>query len=82
LSTIKLNKLKDDAAKAGEALTKMLTSGKGHNTVDIEANLLSDKFENKLKDFTSKDYAINVEIHAQAEEAFSTFETATENLSK
>ncbi len=47
---------------------------------EIEAVLLSEDFETQLDSLLDKNYEIDVEIHAQAEQAFESFTTAAENM--
>jgi TP901 family phage tail tape measure protein len=47
---------------------------------EIQAVLLSDEFETQLDALLDKNYEIDVEIHAQAEQAFESFSTAANNM--
>ena len=48
--------------------------------LNIEAWLQSDEFENALDKILDANYAIEVEVHAQAEDAFEAFDVASQNL--
>ena len=75
LNELKLQTLIESADVAEKKLDNLL-----NNNVDIEATLQSDEFKSALDELLNANYAIDVEIHAQAEEAFETFETATQNI--
>jgi hypothetical protein len=48
--------------------------------VDVEATLISDEFETALDKLLDKNYEIDVEIHAQAEQAFESFNQASSKI--
>lgn len=50
------------------------------NSIEIDAWLKSDEFENQLDKILDADYAINLEIHTQAEEAFEDATAAMANI--
>lgn len=49
-------------------------------TIDVDAWLNSDEFETQLDNILDADYAIGIEIHSQAEEAFESISNAMDNV--
>lgn len=64
-----------DAEESADKVETLL-----NESADIEATLQSDEFESALDELLNKNYAIDVEIHAQAENAFDTFTAATAQI--
>ena len=76
INEIKLDKLKDEYDKVKE---EIFTDNDG-NEISIEAFLDSENFTDKLDKLLDADYAITVEIHAQAEQAFEQTQAAMKNI--
>lgn len=76
INEVKLDKLKDEYDKVKE---EIFTDDDG-NEILIEAFLESNTFETDLENLLNADYAINVEIHAQAEQAFEQTQAAMNNI--
>lgn len=73
LDEVALDELKEDYA---EALKDLADNG------EIELNLNDEDFRNQLDAVLDQDYAINVEIHSQAEEAFESIEAAMDDITE
>ena len=71
--------LKDLREQLTEARDAIYTDEEG-NKVEFEAWLKSDEFESELDAILNADYAISVEIHSQAEEAFDDITAAIANM--
>lgn len=82
LNDLKLDKLSEEYEKKLDDLDKVREqfTDEESGELNIEAMLDSTEFDNAMKELMDADYDINVEIHAQAEEAFDNFETATKNM--
>lgn len=78
LNKFKLDALCEEADKASEKIKTILTE-KGESEWDIVLN--TEDFQNEIDALLDADYAINVEIHTQAEQAFNDIETAIETMS-
>ena len=79
--SIKLDQLIKESDKIESEISGMFKElGEKPNKAQIEAVLLSDEFETKLDQLLDKNYEIDVEIHAQAEQAFESFSTAAEQM--
>lgn len=76
INEVKLDKLKDEYDKVKK---EIFTDDDG-NEISIDAFLESDTFEADLENLLNADYAINVEIHAQAEQAFEQTQAAMNNI--
>lgn len=76
INEIELNDLKK---KFNEAKDAIYTDEEG-NKVEFEAWLNSDEFKDELDAILNADYAINIEIHSQAEEYFDSTASAIENI--
>lgn len=76
INEVKLDKLKDEYNNVKE---EILTDDNG-NTIEIKTLLESDTFEDDLDKLLTADYAINVEIHTQTEQAFEQTQSAIENI--
>ena len=81
INELKLDSLNEEFKDASKEIEDLFDKYKDEDgNIDIEAALDDDDFQEKMKKLMDKDYEINVEIHAQAEDAFETFETATKNM--
>ena len=76
INEVKLDKIKDEYDKVKE---EIFTDDDG-NEISIEAFLDSENFTDKLDRLLDADYAITVEIHAQAEQAFEQTQAAMKNI--
>ena len=75
INELTLDAFIQDAEAASDEVEKMLT-----DSTNIEATLQSEEFQSALDDLLDKNYTIDVEIHAQAEQAFESFSTAAEQM--
>lgn len=83
INELNLNRLVETADKAYDKLQEDVDKFRDENgEIDIEALLDSDNFMTDLDALMDADYAVNVEIHAQAEDAFESFESASKNLAE
>ena len=83
INELNLNRLVETADKAYDDLQKEINKFKDENgEIDIDALLDSDDFMKDLDALINADYAVDVEIHAQAEDAFKSFESASKNLAE
>ena len=83
INELNLNRLVETANKAYDDLQEEINKFKDENgEIDIEALLDSDDFMTDLDALINADYAVDVEIHAQAEDAFESFENASKNLAE
>lgn len=81
INEIKLDKLRDEYNKVTEEITEKIEKYTDENgEIDFTAYLESDEFEADLEKLLNADYAINVEIHAQAEQAFEQTQAAMNNI--
>lgn len=81
LNNLKLDSLNDSMKEAFNDLEETKNAFEDENgSLNIEAWLQSDEFESALDKLLDANYAIEVEIHAQAEDAFEAFEVASQNL--
>lgn len=81
INDLKLDGLIEEAQNASKKISEFFNEEElNKGEIDIEAVLQSQEFETALDSLLDKNYAIDVEIHTQAEDAFNTFETATNNM--
>ena len=73
INEVKLDKLKDEYNKVREEIFE-------DKEIDLEAFLDSDTFEEDLDKLLNADYAIVIEVHSQAEQAFEETQKAMDNL--
>ena len=77
IDELTLQSLIDEADKAREKVAK-ITDDNIELLIDVESNL--DDFKNGLNDILDANYAIDIEVHSQAEQAFNTLKTANDDI--
>ena len=81
INEVKLDKLRDEYNKVtDEIIEKVEKTTDENGEIDFTAYLESDEFEADLDKLLTAEYAINVEIHAQAEQAFEQTQAAISNI--
>ena len=78
IDELKIDKLTEDFQKQYDEIVDK-TGGK-ENGIALELWMESENFENELNALLNADYAISVEIHSQAEQAFENIEWAIQNI--
>lgn len=76
INEIELNDLKEQFTETIDAIYE----DKDGNKVEFSAWLESDEFEQELDAIINADYAITVEVHSQAEDAFNSISAAMDNM--
>ena len=75
---LKIEGLKEEYREAADELFK----DEDGNELSLELALEDENFQNELDAVLDKNYEISVAIHASAEDAFESFEGATENMAE
>ena len=78
LAQIKLDDLTNDAKKASDKLKDFLGEQESDWEVNIEAN--PEEFTNTMDELLDANYAVDVEIHTQAEQEFDSIKSAMQNI--
>ena len=78
LAQIKLDDLTNDAKEASDKLKDFLGEQKSDWEVNIEAN--PEEFTNTMDELLDANYAVDVEIHTQAEQEFDSIKSAMQNI--
>ena len=78
LAQIKLDDLTNDAKKASDKLKDFLGEQESDWVVNIEAN--PEEFTNTMDELLDANYAVDVEIHTQAEQEFDSIKSAMQNI--
>ena len=78
LAQIKLDDLTNDAKKASDKLKDFLGEQESDWVVNIEAN--PEEFTNMMDELLDANYAVDVEIHTQAEQEFDSIKSAMQNI--
>ena len=78
LAQIKLDDLTNDAKEASDKLKDFLGEQESDWEVNIEAN--SEEFTNTMDELLDANYAVDVEIHTQAEQEFDSIKSAMQNI--
>lgn len=84
--TVENFKLDNMAKQSNEAIEKMRQwlkkAQQEDGTINLDFELDDQNFQELMSNIVDKSYAVDVEIHAQAEEAFETFEDSINNMSE
>ena len=78
LAQIKLDDLTNDAKEASDKLKDFLGEQESDWEVNIEAN--PEEFTNTMDELLDANYAVDVEIHTQAEQEFDSIKSAMQNI--
>ena len=78
LAQIKLDDLTNDAKEASDKLKDFLGEQESDWEVNIEAN--PEEFTNIMDELLDANYAVDVEIHTQAEQEFDSIKSAMQNI--
>lgn len=78
LAQIKLDDLTNNAKEASDKLKDFLGEQESDWEVNIEANL--EEFTNTMDELLDANYAVDVEIHTQAEQEFDSIKSAMQNI--
>lgn len=78
LAQIKLDDLTNDAKEASDKLKDFLGEQESDWEVNIEAN--PEEFINTMDELLDANYAVDVEIHTQAEQEFDSIKSAMQNI--
>ena len=78
LAQIKLNDLTNNAKEASDKLKDFLGEQESDWEVNIEAN--PEEFTNTMDELLDANYAVDVEIHTQAEQEFDSIKSAMQNI--
>lgn len=78
LAQIKLDDLTNDAKEASDKLKDFLGEQESDWEVNIEAN--PEEFANTMDELLDANYAVDVEIHTQAEQEFDSIKSAMQNI--
>lgn len=78
LAQIKLDDLTNDAKEASDKLKDFLGEQESDWEINIEAN--PEEFTNTMDELLDANYAIDVEIHTQAEQEFDSIKSAMQNI--
>lgn len=78
LAQIKLDDLTNDAKEASDKLKDFLGEQESNWEVNIEAN--PEEFTNTMDELLDANYAVDVEIHTQAEQEFDSIKSAMQNI--
>lgn len=78
LAQIKLDDLTNDAKEASDKLKDFLGEQESDWEVNIEAN--PEEFTNTMDELLDANYAVDVEIHTQAEQEFNSIKSAMQNI--
>lgn len=78
LAQIKLDDLTNNAKEASDKLKDFLGEQESDWEVNIEAN--PEEFTNTMDELLDANYAVDVEIHAQAEQEFDSIKSAMQNI--
>lgn len=78
LAQIKLDNLTNDAKEASDKLKDFLGEQESDWEVNIEAN--PEEFTNTMDELLDANYAVDVEIHTQAEQEFDSIKSAMQNI--
>lgn len=78
LAQIKLDDLTNDAKEASDKLKDFLGEQESDWEVNIEAN--PEEFTNTMDELLDANYAVDVEIHTQAEQEFESLSNAMQNI--
>lgn len=78
LAQIKLDDLTNDAKEASDKLKDFLGEQESDWKVNIEAN--PEEFINTMDELLDANYAVDVEIHTQAEQEFDSIKSAMQNI--
>ena len=78
LAEIKLNDLADDAKQASDKVAKILGSSITDWSVNVEAN--TEEFTDAMDELLDANYAIDVEVHTQAEQEFNSISNAMQDI--
>lgn len=78
LAQIKLDDLTNNAKEASDKLKDFLGEQESDWEVNIEAN--SEEFTNTMDELLDANYAVDVEIHTQAEQEFDSIKSAMQNI--
>ena len=80
IDNLRMQKLVDDAKKIDAEIEKLFKEVDKNGTKEIEFTGNFEDLKKNLDKILEANYAIDVEIHAQAQEAFNTLKTANDNL--
>ena len=78
LAQIKLDDLTNDAKEASDKLKDFLGEQESDWGINIEAN--PEEFTNTMDELLDANYAVDVEIHTQAEQEFDSIKSAMQNI--
>ena len=78
LAQIKLDDLTNDAKEASDKLKDFLGEQESDWEINIEAN--PEEFTNTMDELLDANYAVDVEIHTQAEQEFDSIKSAMQNI--
>lgn len=78
LAQIKLDDLTNDAKEANDKLKDFLGEQESDWEINIEAN--PEEFTNTMDELLDANYAVDVEIHTQAEQEFDSIKSAMQNI--
>ena len=78
LAQIKLDDLTNDAKEASDKLKDFLGEQESDWKINIEAN--PEEFTNTMDELLDANYAVDVEIHTQAEQEFDSIKSAMQNI--
>lgn len=78
LAQIKLDDLTNDAKEASDKLKDFLSEQESDWEINIEAN--PEEFTNTMDELLDANYAVDVEIHTQAEQEFDSIKSAMQNI--